>query len=89
MGLRIVSPWDFLCVNFCDADQLRQSEGLFPQFQQMLPSNKNLQPLATQWDALKFSITILCIRTPEHSILVDTGLGGNIGRSGGDRTQPH
>jgi hypothetical protein len=68
---------DFLCVNFCDADQLRQSEGLFPQ----IPPDTLKQEFATsgyQWDALKFSITILYIRTPEHSILVDTGLGGNM-----------
>lgn len=70
---------DFLCVNFCDADQLRQSEGLFPQ---ILPDTLK-QEFATsgyQWDALKFSITILYIRTPEHSILVDTGLGGNMSK---------
>ena len=65
---------DFVCVSFCDADQLRDAAGLFPS---VAPDvlQKGFSDLGYQWNALKFSMNILYIRTPEHSILVDTGLG--------------
>jgi glyoxylase-like metal-dependent hydrolase (beta-lactamase superfamily II) len=67
---------DFVCVSFCDADQLRQGETLFPNAPQD-ELKKAFTDLGYQSDALKFSMNLLYIRTPEHSILVDTGLGGD------------
>ncbi len=65
---------DFVCVAFCDADQLRDGYGLFAS---IAPDvlEKGFTELGYQPDALKFSMNILYIKTPEHSILVDTGLG--------------
>ena len=67
---------DFVCIVFCDADQVRDGVGLFPNVD---PDTlkKGFSDLGYQWDALKFSMNILYIRTPEHEILVDTGLGGD------------
>ena len=65
---------DFVCVSFCDAEQLRDGFGLFAS---IAPETlkKGFSDLGYQADALQFSMNILYIRTPEHSILVDTGLG--------------
>jgi glyoxylase-like metal-dependent hydrolase (beta-lactamase superfamily II) len=70
---------DFVCVSFCDADQLRDGRTVFPD---VAPDalKKGFSDLGYESNALKFSMNILYIRTPEHSILVDTGLGGNMSR---------
>ncbi len=70
---------DFVCVSFCNSDQLRDGYGLFPS---IAPDTlkKGFTDLGYQPDALKFSMNILYIRTPEHSILVDTGLGGTMSK---------
>ncbi len=67
---------DFVCVVFCAADQLRDGIGLFKSAP--VDALKNaFSRLGYQTDALKFSMNILYIKTPEHSILVDTGLGAS------------
>lgn len=68
---------DFVCVAFCDADQVRDGYGLFPN---IAPDTlkQGFADAEYQADALKFSINILYIKTPEHSILVDTGLGAGM-----------
>jgi len=68
----------FLCVVICDADQTRDGVSLFAS----TPAetvNSGMQRLGYQPEILKFSINILYIRTPERSILVDSGLG--VGKS--------
>jgi glyoxylase-like metal-dependent hydrolase (beta-lactamase superfamily II) len=65
---------DFVCVAFCDADQVRDGYGLFGKIEPDV-LKQGFTDLGYQPDALKFSMNILYIKTPEHSILVDTGLG--------------
>ncbi len=65
---------DFLCVAFCDADQRRQGANLFANAESGVVVDE-LKSLGYDPEALVFSISILYIRTPEHSILIDTGLG--------------
>jgi glyoxylase-like metal-dependent hydrolase (beta-lactamase superfamily II) len=70
---------DFVCVNFCDADQVRDGFSLFPKIDPETLKT-GFSEAGYQADALKFSITMLYIRTPEHSILVDTGLGSGMSK---------
>ena len=65
---------DFLCVAFCDADQLRDGFGLFGKIEPDV-LKQGFSEAGYEVDALTFSMNILYIKTPEHAILVDTGLG--------------
>ncbi len=65
---------DFVCVAFCDADQVRDGFGLFGKIEPDV-LKQGFSEAGYQADALQFSMNILYIKTPEHSILVDTGLG--------------
>src|SRR5215475_11667351 len=67
---------DFVCVSICDADQRRDAHSLFPSISPDV-LDKGFTDLGYQPDALEFAMNILYIHTPEHSILVDTGLGGD------------
>jgi len=75
---------DFRVTILCDADQLRDAHNLFPN----LPPDELERAAATQHaavDAIPFSMNMLLIQMPQHSVLVDTGLGtGTLLKTLGD-----
>lgn len=67
---------DFHVTILCDADQIRDTKSLFP----TVPPEaieQALQAENTPIDGVHFSMNILLIRTPDHMVLVDTGLGND------------
>ncbi|MBZ0279772.1 MAG: MBL fold metallo-hydrolase [Anaerolineae bacterium] len=65
---------DFHVTILCDADQNRDPRTLFTS---VLPEalERAAQSENFQIDAVPFSMNILLIQTPQHKVLVDTGLG--------------